>query len=156
MSETPSKLRPPRKSATKIDIDLNALQSGTGLDAGLIENLNQSLNISAAPAPKAEPNEPLKKRPKAQSPAKTSFKLPGGMTMTSVPRRNLSQARPQGVFKPKVTPAQLPPAPRKVVQSAIDFGQKNNSQDYENRVRPRKWGVALPLEYFNVSLLDED
>ena len=134
MSETPSKLRPPRKSSTKIDIDLDALQSGAGLDVGLIENLNQSLNISAVTAPKAEPNGPLKKRPKAHSPAKAAYKLPGGTTMTSVPRRNLSSARPQGVFKPKVTPAQLPVAPRKAVQSAIDFGQRNNSQDFENRV----------------------
>jgi hypothetical protein len=140
MSETPSKLRPPRKSTTKIDIDLDALQSGTGLDIGLIENLN----ISAVTAPKAEPNGPMKKRPKSQSPAKASFKLPGGTTMTSVPRRNLSSVRAPSVFKPKVIPAPFPAAPRRAVQSAIDFGQKNNSQDFENRVRKQK-----PVSIFN-------
>ncbi len=141
MSETPSKLRPPRKSATKIDIDLDALQSGSGIDVGLIENLN----ISAASMPKAEPNGPLKKRPKSQSPAKASYKLPGGTTMTSVPRRSLSTTRPTTVFKPKVTLAQVPVAPRKAVQSAIDFGQKNNSQDFENRVSLKRNKLKFKL-----------
>lgn len=131
MSETPSKLRQPRKLSAKIDLDLEALQS----DAGLVENLNQSLNLSTAP--KAEPNGPAKKRTRPQSPGKAPIKFPSGTTMTSVPRRNLTAPRPQPSFKPKITPVALPSAPRKAPQSSIDFGQKNNSQDFENRVRIR-------------------
>jgi DNA repair exonuclease SbcCD ATPase subunit len=122
MSETPSKLRQPRKLSAKIDLE--ALNEGR-FDPTLIENLR--IDQQATEANVIENNSTGTKKRKPQSPARiggNSFKI-GGPTMTSVPRRSvLSQnSRPSSVFKAKqsVFP-QAVPIVRKPVASSINFG----------------------------------
>lgn len=124
MSETPSKLRQPKKLSAKIDLD--ALNDGR-FDPTLIENLRIDQQTGA------EDNLMGGKKRKPQSPARIggnySYKLgPGnGPTMTSVPRRSVlsssSQNSRSSVFKakPSVFP-QAAPIVRKPVSSSINFG----------------------------------
>lgn len=123
MSETPSKLRQPRKLSAKIDLE--ALNDGR-FDPTLIENLRIDQKTSSA----IEDNSTGSKKRKPQSPARigggnAAFKI-GGTTMTSVPRRsvlNQNSSRPSSVFKAKqsVFP-QVAPIVRKPVTSSINFG----------------------------------
>jgi len=120
MSETPSKLRQPRKLSAKIDLE--ALNDGR-FDPTLIENLriDQALTETSV----IEDNLTGMKKRKPQSPARiggNAFKI--GPTMTSVPRRSvLSQNSRSSVFKakPSVFP-QAAPIVRKPVTSSINFG----------------------------------
>ena len=124
MSETPSKLRQPRKLSAKIDLD--ALNEGR-FDPTLIENLRIDQQVSSL----VEDNSAGAKKRKPQSPARiggNTFKIgPGnGPTMTSVPRRsNLStlQNSRASLFKAKTSVfPQTAPIVRKPVTSAINFG----------------------------------
>lgn len=125
MSETPSKLRQPRKLSAKIDLD--ALNDGR-FDPTLIENLQISQPAGV------EDNLVGAKKRKPQSPARiggNSYKLGSmnGPTTTSVPRRsnlNTSQSR-SSVFKPKASVfPQTAPILRKPVTSSINFGGPMN------------------------------
>lgn len=125
MSETPSKLRQPRKLSAKIDLD--ALNEGR-FDPTLIENLKIDQPAALANVIEADLNAPagdsIGKKRKPQSPARnTKFSLTNGPTMTSVPRRNPTlsgQPRPSSIFKPKssVFP-QAAPIVRKPISSSI-------------------------------------
>lgn len=126
MSETPSKLRQPRKLSTKIDLE--ALNEGR-FDPTLIENL--SLDATTGISGNDRETVIGSKKRKPQSPAKivgSSFKVgPGnGPTMTTVPRRsalqhssNAPQNRPS-VFKakPSVFPQNAP-----IIRKPVNFGQ---------------------------------
>lgn len=106
MSETPSKLRQPRKLSTKIDLE--ALNDGR-FDPTLIENLRIDPAAGGVEGNLSSEIGGNKKR-KPQSPARiggNSFKIgsANGPTMTSVPRRSALQQpnapNRQSVFKPK-------------------------------------------------------
>lgn len=134
MSETPSKLRQPRKLSAKIDLD--ALNDGR-FDPNLIENLRID----------QEDNLGLKKR-KPQSPARiggNSLKNGGPVpptTTTTVPRRNphnsLNSNR-SSLFKPKHKTSLLISNSliRKPIVSSINFGGpiKTNFEEQENKVK---------------------
>lgn len=141
MSETPSKLRQPKKLSAKIDLE--ALNDGR-FDPTLIENLQ----ISQPALTTVEDNLTNGKKRKPQSPSRiggNSYKLGSmnGPTMTSVPRRsnlNASQSR-SSVFKPKASVfPQTAPIVRKPVTSAINFGGpmaavKTVSEDEEAKAK---------------------
>ena len=123
MSETPSKLRQPRKLSTKIDLE--ALNDGR-FDPTLIENLTIDPSSMEGNVPSEMSSSGNKKR-KPQSPAKTvgnSFKIgsTNGPTMTAVPRRSALQHPPnrQAVFKtkPSVYPQNAP-----IVRKPVNFNQ---------------------------------
>lgn len=117
MSETPSKLRQPRKLSAKIDLE--ALNDGR-FDPTLIENLRIDQQTSESST--IEDNLIGVKKRKPQSPARIGGKI--GLTMTSVPRRSvLSQNSRSSVFKakPSVFP-QTAPIVRKPITSSINFG----------------------------------
>lgn len=148
MSDTPSKLRQPRKSSVKIDVD--ALNDGR-LDPALLENLkigreNGAVGVmeSGGLPPQAEGNLPanLKKR-KALSPSRPAVaKFVGGPTMTAVPRRALATVR-AAVARPRLVVAGPPlQQPRKPAASAIDFGQNRlRAEEQESKVAAVREGI---------------
>ena len=136
MSETPSKLRQPRKLSAKVDLE--ALNDGR-FDPMMIENLK----IDHPPVG-IEDNLAGKKR-KPQSPARigggNSYKIGtgNGPTMTSVPRRNPNQPARSSVFKPKTSVfPQSAPIVRKPATSSINFNPqavKPPAEDQESKAK---------------------
>lgn len=142
MSETPSKLRQPRKLSAKIDLD--ALKDGR-FDAALIENLkiiDPQQQQQQQPPPKLEGNQvnAIKKR-KPQSPARiggNSFRAGGAPTTTSVPRRtttsssSLKNNSNHQLHKSSVFPAMVR---KPITSNFVPPPPPTKTEDFESKVQ---------------------
>jgi hypothetical protein len=146
MSETPSKLRQPRKLSAKIDLD--ALKDGR-FDAALIENLkiiDPQQQQQQPPPPKQEGNQvnAIKKR-KPQSPARiggNSLRAGGAPTTTSVPRRTTTSSSSSSLknnsnhqlHKSSVFPAMVR---KPITSNFVPPPPPTKTEDFESKVQER-------------------